>query len=57
MASLGEVLSEQEKKELRDDLLQRAREVAESAGGILGFGGKISKQEQKVLDELAAAFD
>ncbi len=57
VASLGEVLSEQEKKELRDDLLRRAREVAESAGGILGFGSKISKQEQKILDELAAAFD
>ncbi|MDD4267244.1 MAG: hypothetical protein PHO07_11120 [Pirellulales bacterium] len=57
VASLAEVLGEEERKELRDDLLQRAREVAEAAGGFFGFGGKISKREQELLDALAAAFD
>lgn len=57
VASLGKVLGETEKNELRDDLLQRAKAVAESAGGILGLGSKISKAEQKMLDELARAFE
>ena len=42
---------------LRDDVLRRARAVAEASGGLLGLGNKISKSEQTVLDELAAAFE
>ena len=57
VASLGKALGEKAKNELRDDLLQRARVVADSAGGILGLGSKISKAEQNMLDELARAFD
>jgi hypothetical protein len=41
---------------LRKDLLERAREVARSAGGILGLGRRISEEEQAVLDELDAVF-
>ena len=40
---------------LRDELLAHARDVAESAGGILSIGA-ISQEEQAVLDELTAAF-
>ena len=36
-------------------MLDRARGVAESAGGFLGMN-KVSAAEQKVLDELASAF-
>ena len=40
---------------LKQELLSRARAVAESAGGILGIG-KISKEEEDKLEELAEAF-
>ena len=42
---------------IRDGILAQAKGVAEAAGGFLGFGSKISAVEQKVLDDLAAAFD
>ncbi len=41
---------------LKEDLLGRARAVAEAAGGLLGFGNKTSKTEQAVLNELEQAF-
>ncbi len=40
---------------LKQEVLGRARAVAESAGGILGIG-KISKEEEDKLEELAEAF-
>lgn len=42
--------------QLRASVLGRAEEIAKAAGGFLGFGNKISESEQKVLDDLAAAF-
>lgn len=42
---------------LRDNVLGRAREIAEATGGFLGLGSKISVQEEQVLQDLAAAFD
>ncbi|RLE32963.1 MAG: hypothetical protein DRJ61_08310 [Acidobacteria bacterium] len=42
---------------IRDGILAQAKGVAEAAGGFLGFGSKISAVEQKVLDDLAAAFE
>ena len=56
ISALCEILSPQAKAELQEDLLGRTRTVAEAAGGLLGFGSKISKAEQAVLDELARAF-
>jgi len=41
---------------LKRQVLDRARDVATAAGGFLGVG-KISGQEEKVLERLAAAFD
>jgi hypothetical protein len=49
-------LSPTEKSALRDDLIGRARAVAEATGGFLGLGNKISSEESAVLDELEAAF-
>ena len=40
---------------LRDGLLSQARSVAEAAGGFLGIGDKVSKEEQAVLGELERA--
>ncbi len=46
-----------DKDAMRDGLLERARKVAQATGGVLGVGSKISAVEQKILDELMAAFD
>jgi len=56
VASLAPTLSGPAKHALQADLLGRARAVAEAAGGLLGFGTKISKAEQSVLNELEQAF-
>ncbi|MEW6750719.1 MAG: hypothetical protein AB1505_07045 [Candidatus Latescibacterota bacterium] len=57
VAGLCESLTAAEREALREDLLARARRVAEAAGGFLGLGAKVSEQEQAVLDSMAAAFD
>jgi hypothetical protein len=41
---------------LKHDLLDRARDVAQAAGGFLGIGNKVSAAEQAVLAELEQAF-
>lgn len=41
---------------LKQELLGRARQVAEAAGGFLGYGNKVSQQEEDVLAELERAF-
>jgi hypothetical protein len=46
-----------EQHALRDELVGRARHVAEAAGGFLGVGNKVSPSEAAVLEKLAAAFD
>lgn len=38
------------------DVLDRAREVAESAGGFFGFGNKVSDEEKELIDDLADLF-
>ena len=45
------------RNELRERILGHARQVARVAGGILGLGNKVSPDEQRVLDELARAFE
>ena len=42
--------------QLKTKVLATAQTVAESAGGLLGFGNKTSDAEKKVLDDLASAF-
>ena len=46
-------LSPSERDEIRKSALDRARSVAEAAGGFLGLTSKVSPQEKAVLDELA----
>ena len=41
---------------MKREVLGRAQRVAEATGGILGIG-KVSAAEQRVLDEIAKAFD
>lgn len=45
-----------ERAQFKKNLLGKARAIAESAGGFLGFN-KISEPEQRMLDRLAKAFD
>jgi hypothetical protein len=46
-----------QKEALRDEILGRARTVAEAAGGFLGLGNKISREEEVVLQQLAKPFE
>ncbi len=41
--------------ELRDQIVEFAREIARAAGGFLGFGS-VSDSETRALEEIAAAF-
>ena len=56
VSTLSQSLSEPAKNSLKDDLLGRARAVAETAGGLLGLGNKVSKSEAAALSELEQAF-
>jgi hypothetical protein len=42
---------------MRRATLDRARQVAEAAGGLLGFGNRVSSDEELVLADLARAFE
>ncbi len=53
--ALVEPMSAEDRGFFKARVLDRARGVAEAAGGFLGMG-KVSAAEQKVLDELASAF-
>lgn len=52
--ALAASLSEAEREGLRHELLDRARKVAEAAGGILGLG-KVSDAEKAMIGELEKA--
>ena len=49
-------MSEPDRALLKNELLGRARVVAEASGGILGLGNKVSANEEAVLARLAAIF-
>lgn len=51
--SLWPSLTAKEHDEIRATGLDRARQVAEAAGGFLGLTSKISASEQAALDEMA----
>lgn len=53
---LARKLNPAERVRVREELLRRARGVAEASGGILGFGNRISAREEQVLDALKEAF-
>jgi len=53
--ALREAVDERQLTSLRDDTLERAREVAHSAGGFLGLG-KITAEEERILARIEATF-
>jgi len=55
VAALTSTMDVAARDKLKQELLSRARTVAESAGGFLGIG-KISSAEEDKLEELARAF-
>lgn len=54
--ALAQGLDEEGRRRLCEDLLARARRVAEAAGGFLGMG-TVSEAERETLDELERAFE
>lgn len=56
VGAFAETMSQGDRDAFRAGVLDHARSIAEAAGGFLGLGNKVSPPEQKVLDELAAAF-
>lgn len=56
VAMLSRVLDTATLSTLRGELMARARQVAETSGGILGLGGRVSKSELSKLDELEQSF-
>ncbi|MEI7880889.1 MAG: hypothetical protein WCI95_08450 [bacterium] len=53
---LCESLAPVERENLKQNLLDQARSVAESAGGFLGLVSPISSKEKAILDQMTAAF-
>jgi hypothetical protein len=56
IGALSASLSPEDRRVLRHELLDRARAVAEAAGGFLGIAGRVSPPEANVLKELERAF-
>jgi len=56
VAGVCATLSGDEKRTFKQELLGRARAVAEAAGGFLGLGDKVSDSERAVLEDLERAF-
>lgn len=55
IGAVAEALDHAARRTLRDDLLGRARRVAEAAGGFLGVGRMVSPAESATLKRLEAA--
>jgi hypothetical protein len=56
VSALSPTLSEDARRSLKANLLDRARAVAEAAGGFMGLGRKVSDAERVALEELERAF-
>ena len=56
IAALCAALTPGESERLGDNVIGRAREVADAAGGLLGLVARISARERAVLDDLAGCF-
>ena len=56
ISALCREFSEEQRGRLQRNLLGRAQQVAEAAGGFLGLGSKVSKEERAALENLARAF-
>ena len=53
--AIGQIVSPEAKAILKKDVVQRARQVAEAAGGLLGIAA-VSKAEESVLAQVEQAF-
>jgi hypothetical protein len=53
---LNQRLTDAERRVVREELVRRARVVAEASGSFLGVGRKVSAGEERVLRELVNAF-
>jgi hypothetical protein len=53
ISNLADTELPEERETRRQNLLRLATDVASASGGILGFGNKISDEEQALLDRLA----
>jgi putative OmpL-like beta-barrel porin-2 len=56
-SGLARELDETSLAAMRRITLDRARRIAEAAGGLLGFGNRVSSNEELVLADLARAFE
>ena len=56
IAALAKELTDEERHRLRDNVLTRAYDVADAAGGFLGSGPRVSAEERAVMDDLGSAF-
>jgi hypothetical protein len=56
IAAVTEHLSPEDRILMRDELVGRARAVAEASGGFLGLGHKVTKSEKTVLEKISKAF-
>ena len=55
-SALCESLAPEARQELQRDVVERARRIAEAAGGLLGRIGKVSGQEERALQDIEGAF-
>lgn len=56
IAALRDEMDAEALAEMKREVIEQARAVANAAGGFLGWTNKISSAEQAMLDELEAAF-
>lgn len=56
VGALCDEMLPEDRKQLKKEVLARARAVAEAAGGFLGLGGKVSREEEQVYGILETAF-
>ncbi len=56
VGALCEDMIPEKRLALRRDVLDRARAVAEAAGGFLGVGNRISRREREIFDILETSF-
>jgi hypothetical protein len=53
---LCEQFADAERSALEDEVMGRARRVAETTGGFLGFGDRVSIEERRAMERLEKAF-
>ncbi|MBF0206716.1 MAG: TerB family tellurite resistance protein [Oligoflexia bacterium] len=53
-----EQITQEEKKQMEEELLKHVYSIAEASGGILntGIGNKVSNREQELINQLQSAF-